>query len=177
MQGRGLEFFGGKKSRIWKWSKCGIWRKEERKRKKATTKLKDESEFLSDFVMRVKRVGWINFLLSLKVCCHNRAKGWKSTIERGQLELERRNKFLSHWCLEGEGKDTLVSLLAFQPQRQGAVLSPTVKIAVLCTNAWVDKTSSLQTCGIHCQKLCTFYFHNMDLRGNWPGSWKRYLLG
>lgn len=74
----------------------GFGGKKKEKEKKQPQSLKDESEFLSDFVMRVKRVGWINFLLSLKVCCHNRAKGWKSTIERGQLELERWSKFLSH---------------------------------------------------------------------------------
>lgn len=67
-----------------------------KKKEKATTKLRDKSEFLSDFVMRVKRMDWINFLLTLKMWCHNRAKGWKSSTERGQLELERKNKFLSH---------------------------------------------------------------------------------
>lgn len=91
-----MELFGGKNIRIWKWSKYGTWRKEERKRKKAASKIKDQSEFLSDFVTRVKRMGLINVLLSLKVWCHNRANGWKNTTGRGQLEHERRKRFLSH---------------------------------------------------------------------------------
>lgn len=45
-----------------------MWDLEERrkKKKKATTKLKDKSEFLSDFVVRVKRMGWINLFVGFE---------------------------------------------------------------------------------------------------------------